>query len=327
MKQSAFLKNILSCPKKTAIYKRINPVLFDVSLRDGIQNAIIENFPTDRKMSIFHSIITELKPQKIEIGSLCSPRVLPIMKDSLVLHNFVKQYFIMQQRSAAIQNIDVYVLIPSMNKLYTAIEHNIKNFSFITSLSEQFQIRNTNKTIQETKSDFDIMFARWFREPCNYKTKLYISCFNACPILGKLDNDFILKEILYYNEKYNFDELCLSDTMGSLTIDDFEYIIENCLFFGIPPSKLSFHFHCMKGNQENLEKILYYCFYKKLTKFDISMLETGGCSVTMVPSKLRPNMTYDMFYFILDKYITRYIQLEEIYGEDCCKKLSDSGNY
>jgi hypothetical protein len=177
-------------------------------------------------------------------------------------------------------------------------------------------MRNAKCSIQETKNDFELMFTRWFREPHIYKTKLYISCFNYCPIVGKIDNDFVLKEILHYHKNYDFNELCLSDTMGKVNIEDFEYIVDNCLYFGIPPSKLSFHFHVLPENMENLEKIIYYCFYKKLNRFDVSMLETGGCSVTMTPEKLHPNMTYDVFYGILDKYIKRFIALEELYGLD-----------
>jgi len=299
-------KNILACPKRTAVLNRINPILFDVSLRDGIQAAKKENFSTDIKKEILRNILIQHNPPKIEVGSLANPKLLPIMGDSIEIYNYASKNI----------NTDIYMLIPSMNKLIYAFENNIKNFSFITSVSNQFQVRNAKRSIHETKCDFEVMFAKWFQEPHIYKTKLYISCFNYCPIVGKIDNDFVLKEILYYHQKYNFNEICLSDTMGNINIEDFEYIIDNCLYFGIPPSKLSFHFHASIKNMENLEKIIFYCFYKKLNKFDVSLLETGGCSITMTPEKLNPNMTYDVFYRILDKYINRYIALEELYGAE-----------
>jgi len=298
---SQILKKIKDCPQKNAIYQKINPVLFDVSLRDGIQNAKIENFPTNKKMAIFNTIIKDFKPKNIEIGSLISPKILPILSDSLVLHNYANQYLTIHNKS--LENPNIFMLIPGENKLTSAMQHNIRNFSFITSVSDQFQLRNTNKTIQETKYDFDKMFSKWFGEPNTFQKKLYISCINICPIIGKIDNDFIIKEILYYHEKYDFNDLCLSDTMGSLNYEDFEYIVDTCLFFGIPPSKLSFHFHCSESNKENLQYIIHYCFSKNLNKFDISMLDTGGCSVTMNPDKLRPNMSYDLFYSIVNRYI------------------------
>lgn len=298
------LKNILACPKRTEVFNRINPILFDVSLRDGIQAANKENFSTDIKKELLRSIMIEHNPPKIEVGSLANPKLLPIMGDSIEMHNYATKNI----------NTDVYMLIPSTNKLFYAFENNVKNFSFITSVSNQFQVRNAKRSIHETKCDFEVMFSRWFREPNIYKTKLYISCINRCPIVGKIDNDFVLKEILYYHEKYDFNEICLSDTMGTLNIDDFEYIVDNCLYFGIPPSKLSFHFHCPENNYDNLESILYYCFYKKLNKFDISVLETGGCSITMESKNLKPNLSYDLFYSIMSKYINRYITLKEIYS-------------
>ena len=303
---SQIIKHIAACPKRMSVYKYVNPTLFDVSLRDGIQNANKDHFSTDIKKQILRNIINDFNPPKIEIGSLVNPQLLPIMNDSIEMHAYATKNI----------NSDVYVLIPSMNKFFNALENNINNFSFITSVSDQFQLRNAKRSIRETKYDFEVMFSRWFKEPHIYKTKLYISCFNYCPIIGKIDNDFVLKEILDYHKNYDFNEICLSDTMGNMNYDDFEYIVDNCLYFGIPPSKLSFHFHVLRNNMENLEKIMYYCFSKKLSRFDVSLLETGGCSVTMTPEKLRPNMTYDVFYRILDKYINRYIALEELYGLD-----------
>lgn len=320
MKCSQILKKISECQKRTAIYNKINPTLFDVSLRDGIQTASAENYPTNIKKQIFNDILTYYSPPKLEIGSLTNaPSLLPIMSDSITLHSYSKQYLNTYNNHILTEfsnNPDIYILIPSIKQMEKAIANNITNFSFITSVSDRFQQKNVKRNIAETKFEFDLMFSKWFREPCSFKTKLYISCFNYCPIIGKIDNDFIIKEVLHYHEKYDFNELCLSDTMGTITYEDFEYIINTCLHFGLQKSKISFHFHLSKDNYENLEKILYYCFSNKLNQFDVSMLETGGCSVTMGPNKLRPNMSYDLFYTILDKYIDRHITFENLYGKD-----------
>jgi translation initiation factor 2 beta subunit (eIF-2beta)/eIF-5 len=317
MKCSQILKKISECPKRAAIYNKINPQLFDVSLRDGIQTANVENFTTKKKMILFNNILRTYSPPKIEVGSLTNaPNLLPIMGDTLILHEYSKQHIL----PTFSNNPDIYVLIPTIKKLETAIAHNITNFSFLTSVSDRFQQKNVKRNITETKFEFDLMFSRWFREPCSYKTKLYISCFNYCPIIGKIDNDFIINEVLNYHKKFDFNELCLSDTMGNISYDDFEYIIDTCMYFGLPKSKLSFHFHVSEENYENLEKILFYCFSKNLNNFDVSMLETGGCSVTMGPNKLRPNMSYDLFYSILYKYINRYITFENLYGKDFDKR-------
>lgn len=307
-------KNILACPKKTEIFNKINPNLFDVSLRDGIQNANIENFSTSKKMEIFQTIYSENLPKRIEIGSLTSQKILPIMNDSIEMFNYAKEFLKIKKSEMEftrdLENYNnnfegIYLLIPSLSKLHLALNHNIRNFSFITSVSNKFQVTNTKKSIWETKQEFKKIFDILNREhsATNFKTKLYVSCINKCPIIGKIDNDFILKEVLYYHGKFEFDEICLSDTVGELKFDDFEYIIQNCIFFGIPPSKISLHLHYKPYNYRNIQNILFYCFKNKINKFDVSMLDTGGCSVTMRPEQRPQNLSYDMFYVFLDKYI------------------------
>jgi len=307
-------KNILACPKKTEIFNKIDPNLFDVSLRDGIQNASIENFPTSKKMEIFQTIYSENLPKRIEIGSLTSHKILPIMNDSIEMFNYAKEFLKIKKSELEFtrdleqynKNFEgIYLLIPSLSKLHLALNHNICNFSFITSVSNKFQVTNTKKSIGETKQEFKNIFELLNREhtTSNFKTKLYISCINKCPIIGKIDNDFILKEVLYYHGKFPFHEICLSDTVGELKFDDFKYIIDNCIFFGIPPSKISLHLHYKPYNYRNIQNILFYCFKNKINKFDVSILDTGGCSLTMRPEQRPQNLSYDMFFVFLDKYI------------------------
>jgi isopropylmalate/homocitrate/citramalate synthase len=314
------LNTINKCHKKKSILDKLNPILFDVSLRDGIQNANPDNFPLSRKKEIFHSIINSNITNKIEIGSLVSKNSSPIMSDSLDLfNNITTQINDIKHRAEcyrdlhSIQTPKIYMLISSLEKLRIALMHNVENFSFITSMSNEFQFRNTNKTIQDKKNELKTMSELLIREPGSqiFQSKLYISCINQCPFIGKIDNDFILKEILHYHKELTFDEFCLSDTMGTLNIDDFSYIIDNCIFFGIPPSKLSLHLHVKHDNLENIRDILFHAFSKNINKFDVSCLETDVCSVS---NKKRPitNLTYEMFYNTLLKYISRKIYFENL---------------
>jgi len=297
------LQIINSNSKYKNIYNIINPLLFDVSLRDGIQNADVEKFPTIKKQSILHKILTDYKPQNIEIGSLTNPKILPIMNDTLELYEYSKDYI------QKYNNLGVYILIPAIQKLTLALNHNITHFSFITSVSNSFQLRNTNKSLIDTKYNFTTIFETLKREPnySKFTTKLYISCINKCPIIGKIDNDFIINELLCYHNDFSFDELCISDTCGELSFTDFQYIIDKCLLFGIPPSKFSLHLHISPENISNIENILFYSFQHQIHKYDISLLETGGCSVTMKPENINKNLSYDLFYQILLKYIENQV--------------------
>jgi hypothetical protein len=207
---------------------------------------------------------------------------------------------------------DIYILVPSISKLNIALHHKIQNYSFITSVSNAFQLKNTCRTIEKTKEDFTEMFTRIDRLTKNTRKKLYISCIDQCPLVGKICRDKIVEEISYYNSHYSFDEICLSDTCGKLSFDTFVYIVSNVMVLGVDIDKLSLHLHISPDNMDNIKKILKYCFQNKMNKFDISLLETGGCSVTMKLSELLPNLSYEVFYSIMYEHISEEIDKPNI---------------
>jgi len=276
------------------------PQTFDTSLRDGIQYINPNNMSFGIKQSIYDKIIREYNPESIEVGSLTSPKLLPIMKDTLDLHAYAKG---IQQKNIETQRSHIYVLIPSLNKLHSALDSGVYNFSFITSISNEFQKKNTNRTLQDTKKEFHTIF-NILENNKIYKTKLYISCINECPIIGNIDNDYIVYEILNYHKDYPFDTFCISDTCGTLKFDDFEYIVDNIMFFGIPKEKISIHLHYNDCNLDNVNKILWYCFSNGINKFDVSILHTGGCSITMPENggNLR-NLDYDTLFASFMRYL------------------------
>jgi hypothetical protein len=101
------------------------------------------------------------------------------------------------------------------------------------------------------------------------------------------------------------DDICLSDTCGTLTDEDFEYIIDTCAYFGLPTNKVSLHLHVKKGREDEIEKIIHKALDRKIINFDVSELKTGGCSVTMKKENLAPNLSYELYYKSLCTYITK----------------------
>lgn len=300
-KEMQCLTDILTCRIKKQIYRKINPIFFDVSLRDGIQSANPEYYPTSVKRNIFHQIFSQYNPKNIEVGSMVSPKVLPIMSDTVSLHEYIRCFI-----DDRVSNMCPYILIPNNQYLQTAVSNGMRNFSFITSVSNAFQLKNTRKTIQETKTELKAIEETLNCYQSTRNRKLYISCINECPLTGKIDNDLIVSEILHYHTNYEFSELCLSDTMGTLRYDDFEYIVDTIRYFGLPNYKISLHLHMSESNREEIQEILFYCFNHGINRFDASLLTEGGCSVTMGKSAL-PNLTYDRFFELIHKYIERKI--------------------
>jgi hydroxymethylglutaryl-CoA lyase len=291
------------------ICNKINPILFDVSLRDGLQglSKFEQSLVTlESKEKIYNSICFSHKPTNIEIGSVVNPKILPVMSNSLELFRVVS---IKNNKINKNTNYfpNLYMLVPNKKGYDIAIKNGITNFSFLTSVSESFQKKNINKTIQETKKELSGIIKEMnkiynFYLPSELNTKLYISCVNECPIEGKISNDVVVNEIIYYSKNMKMNELCLSDTCGTLLFEDYKYIIDKCFELGIDAEKISLHLHTSE-NIDNIRDIVHYSLDKNIKKFDVSLIESGGCSVTMDKSKLKPNMSYELLYKFFDEYI------------------------
>jgi isopropylmalate/homocitrate/citramalate synthase len=289
------------------------PKAFDVTLRDGLQELSIEEqkkYTLREKLNLYHRICFNYNPENIEIGSIVSEKVLPVFKDSIKLFQNINSYQNYIRDISGYIGPKSFILVPNSKQLKNVINNTEMNhFSFITSVSEKFQLKNTNQTLDESYSDiYEMMYS--FEENKYRKKlpfiKLYVSCINECPISGKIDNDFIVNKLLMIN-KINVDKICLSDTCGTLNVDDFEYIVDTCNFFGLPSNKLSLHLHVKKGREDIVEKIIHKALDKRILDFDVSLLETGGCSVTMNKNQIVPNLSYELYYKSLVNYIERKI--------------------
>ena len=311
----SFKKWYLSSYKFGKLYNDLGkPRPFDVTLRDGLQALSKEEqnkLTTEDKLQIYHNIISIHNPKNIEIGSIVSEKVLPVFKDTLKISEIL--YDFQLKRKEKRQNN--FVVIPNKEKFKSVINNSkINHFSFITSVSNSFQKKNTKMTLEESDKDiYDMLYEL----DDNINTiirskkpfvKLYVSCINECPIEGKIDNDFIVNRILNLN-KMNVDNICLSDTCGSLNEEDFEYIVDTCAYFGLPLSKFSLHLHVKREREAEIQRIIHKALDRKIIKFDVSYLDTGGCSVTMNKKNLAPNLSYDLYYKTLCNYILKKTDL------------------
>jgi len=259
--------------------------LFDVTLRDGLQS-LTKIYSLAEKTEILRNIIVNRYPSAIEVGSIVSPKILPQMSESIELFHEAQFINIIIARP-----IDLYMLTPNLKSVNIASDHNITNFSFITSVSNDFQRKNTNKNLTEIKNEIELMMKRVTLIE-DSKVKIYISCITDCPISGKIDNNIIINEILHYYYTYDeISEICLSDTCGTMEFNNFKTIIDELLKRNVDFNKISLHLHNQE-NKQNVKDIIIYGMKSGIYRFDVSdMPEIGGCSVTMEnPSG---NLSYD----------------------------------
>ena len=207
----AFHTFLSSSVKRRLLYTKNAPILTDVTLRDGLQYSSIIDYGTVQKKDLFHTILFQENPPNMEVGALTSYKTLPIMADSLDIHKYVSSGEWSMERDLMVDlfangnstiplNTDhpdkrYFMLISALKKLPLALDCGVKHLAFSTSVSEIFQKRNMNRSLTETKTEFTNMFLEYPVLHSLY-TKLYISCIRECPLQGKIDIDWIVKEIL-----------------------------------------------------------------------------------------------------------------------------------
>ena len=308
---NTFTKILFSEPEiftKLMDKKLTNIRLFDVTLRDGLQGlsrSEQELLTFQDKMKIYKNIINNYSPKKIEVGSLVNNKILPVFKDTEKLFKNIQENAISNEKK-----IDYYVLVSNLLYLKQAINMGVQNFSFITSLSNSFQLKNTKMTLEENLNHLKIMMNILDNEMKTNdgfeknKVKLYVSCINECPIEGKIPTTRIVDKLLELND-LNFDKICLSDTCGTLTKEDFMDIINNITKNGLETKKISLHLHVNPEREDEMEEIVHSAFNHGIYEFDVSHVGSGGCSVTMDKNKLAPNMNYEQFYRFLMNYLLK----------------------
>ena len=286
--------------------KKIRP--FDVTLRDGLQGLSREeqlNMNYIDKLHLYFTIKSKYNPPNMEVGSIVSDKILPVFRDSHSIYNQIES---LQIEELAEQNsyeyTNNYILIPNEKQFQNKDKFiGLSNFSFITSVSESFQMKNTKMNLNETFSQIKNMTQQLNINP-NNKIRVYVSCINECPIEGKIPILNIVTE-LFVLSTLNIDKICLSDTCGTLTNDFFIEIIENAKKVGINPNRFSLHLHVRTERENEVEKIIHTAIDYGIDEFDVSELITGGCSVTMDKNKLAPNMNYEQYYKFLTNYLIK----------------------
>ncbi len=273
---------------------------FDVSLQCLSKEQQLTIKPIDL-FNLYFQIKEKYQPRNMEIGSIVSSKVLPIFKNSNSFYNYI-EYCQQKPNKPKVNN---FILIPNetqFNNIHKFI--GLKYISFITSVSESFQIKNTKMTLNTTFQQLNNMMRVLDNKQEKSTVKLYVSCINECPIEGKIDNNVIIEKILKYQE-LNPNILCISDTCGTLTVQDLNYIVSNLKKHEKKGdySNISLQLHVKPGREDEVEKIIHTALDFGINSFDVSVLKSEGCLLTIKETDLAPNLSYELYYKSLATYL------------------------
>lgn len=232
--------------------------IVEVGPRDGLQNET-QLIPTDVKVNLINQL-TETGLSYIEAASFVSSQKIPQMADAEQVYDDITKN----------PAVTYSVLVPNTQGMQKAIEHNVKEISIFSAVSETFCKKNINCSIEESLQRYAEVIK--LAKANHIKVRGYISCIIACPYEGVMSPTRVttLAQRMLDMGCY---QISLGDTIGIGTPGDVKRLLKE-LTKTIPPEKLAVHFHDTYG--QALANI-YEALHWGIAVVDSSVAGLGGC--------------------------------------------------
>ncbi len=268
--------------------------------RDAMQG-IKPFIPTERKVSYIQSLL-RVGFDTIDFGSFVSPKAIPQMQDTAE---------VLAQLDLSQTTSKLLAIIANTQGAQTAATHKeIQYLGFPFSISENFQMRNTHKTIAESLLTLQEILN--IADASNKEVVAYLSMGFGNPY-GDPWNVEIVGEWTQKLSDMGVKILSLSDTIGSSTPEVISYLFSN-LIPQYPSIEFGAHLHTTPNTW--FEKI--DAAYKAgCRRYDGAIQGFGGCP--MAKDDLTGNMPTEkmLSYFTAQKVNTniRPMSFESSYNE------------
>lgn len=241
--------------------------------------------PRDAMQGILHFIDTSLKIEYINLLLKCNFDVLDL--GSFVSHKAIPQ---MRDTAEVIKNIDltnskteILTIVANLKGAKEALGFSeIHTLGYPLSISNTFQLRNTNKTIENSLIELDQISSLCINK--RKKLVVYLSMGFGNPYGDEWNQNILNDYIQDLTSKMNIDTIALSDTIGIATPELVFNVFSN-LINNKPNTELSAHLHVVP---KVAEEILEAAFKGGCRRFDSAIKGFGGCP--MASDKLTGNM-------------------------------------
>ena len=278
----------------------MKPVKIIECPRDAMQG--IKMFiPTEKKVQYIQSLL-RVGFDTLDFGSFVSPKAIPQMQDTAE---------VLAQLDMSETQTKLLAIIANTKGAELASEHKeIQYLGFPFSISENFQMRNTHKTIAESLITLQEILD--IAAKTNKEVVAYLSMGFGNPY-GDPWNVDIVGEWTEKLANMGVTILSLSDTVGSSTPEDIDYLFSN-LIPKYPNIEFGAHLHTTPDRW--FEKV--DAAYKAgCTRFDGAIKGFGGCP--MAKDDLTGNMpTEKMISYFQSKHIEtnlKTMSFEAAYNE------------
>jgi hydroxymethylglutaryl-CoA lyase len=266
--------------------------IYEVSPRDGLQNEAAQ-VATHAKVRLIEALVRSgLK--RIEITSFVSPKWVPQMADADQVAHMAQ----------APEGVCFSALVPNGRGLERAQQAGLGEVAVFLSVSQTHNLKNVNKTIEQTLSAFDRVI-----EPAvaiGERVRGYVSTVWGCPYEGEIpiEDSVRLAKTLIDRGCY---QVSLGDTIGVGTPLQTRRILD-AMLAEIPVERIALHLHDTRGTA--LANVLVG-LSMGITTFDSAVGGLGGCPYA--PGAAGNLATEDLVYCLQGMGIETGIDLEQLW--------------
>jgi len=250
--------------------------------RDAMQG-IQEFIPTQVKVAYLNTLL-KVGFDTLDFGSFVSPKAIPQMQDTPQ---------VVEQLDLDHTNTDLLAIIANTRGANDAASYEeITYLGYPFSISETFQSRNTNRTIEQAFED--VKKIQDIAANNGKELVVFISMGFGNPYGDPWDAN-IVKQWVERLYKLGIQYFSLSDTVGSANPDDINYLFSH-LISAYPGVEFGAHFH---SRPDAWQSKITAAYNSGCRRFDAAAQGYGGCP--MAEDEVVGNIATENLIYYFDK--------------------------
>ena len=255
----------------------------EVGLRDGLQ--LVKTFvPTETKLAWARAVAAAGVPE-IEITNFVPPKVIAQFADATEV----------AKGALSIKGPKIVALAPNRKGAENMLLAGVRNVNFVLSVSEEHNLANVRKTVDQSFAEFENVVALRNERP-EWKSVRIQGCLATsfgCTIRGKVDPHDVLKGVDRFLS-LGADEILLADTVGYAAPSEISNLFHHTVQLAAGKPVYA-HFHDTRGL--GLANV-YAALEAGVRAFDASTGGLGGCPFAPGASG---NIVMEDLVFLLEK--------------------------
>ncbi|MDG2152452.1 MAG: hydroxymethylglutaryl-CoA lyase [Crocinitomicaceae bacterium] len=251
--------------------------------RDAMQG--LDHFiPTATKIDYINSLL-KCGFDVLDMGSFVSPKAIPQMRDTEE---------VLSKINTDNNATELLTIIANKRGAEAAVCFDqISYLGFPFSISETFQQRNTNKSIDDSFLLLEDIYS--LASKSNKKVVLYLSMGFGNPYGDDWSDEIVYNWTKRLNENFGTSIIALSDTIGCANSDLLPGLYQS-LIDTFPSIEFGAHLHVKRADAQRLISAAYKGGCRR---FDVAMKGFGGCP--MAKDKLTGNLPTEELMHWMEK--------------------------